>query len=105
MQNIFFSLVENFDEAEKAMQRMGDSAGTLNDAFEVYTESIASHIEVLKTQFQELAVAVVDSDIAKFFVDTGAGLLKFTTSVVKAAGVIPTLVGAFAAFKSIKSIS
>lgn len=105
MQNIFFSLVENFDEAEKAMQQMGDSAGTLNDAFEVYTESIASHIEVLKTQFQELAVAVVDSDIAKFFVDTGAGLLKFTTSVVKAAGVIPTLVGAFAAFKSIKSIS
>lgn len=105
MQNVFFSLVENFGEAEKAMNLMGESAGALNDAFSTYSESIAAHVQVFKTQFQELSVAIVGSDLAKGVVDFGTNLLSLATAISKAGMMIPTLLALWSAIKTVKSIS
>lgn len=105
MQNVFFSLVENFGEAEKAMSLMGESAGALNDAFSTYSESIAAHVQQFKTQFQELSVAIVGSDLAKGIIDFGTGLLGLATAISKAGMMIPTLLALWSAIRTAKSIS
>lgn len=105
MQNVFFSLVENFGEAEKAMNLMGESAGALNDAFSTYSESIAAHIQQFKTQFQELSAIIVGTDLVKGIVDFGTGLLGLATAISKAGMMIPTLLALLIAIKSLKSIS
>lgn len=104
MQNIFFSLVENFNEAEKAMRLMGDSAGALETAFSQYSDSIQAHIDKFKAQFQELSVAVVDSGLANAVIDIGTAFLNFATTLQKVGALIPTIVAAIATLKSIKSI-
>ena len=105
MQNVFFSLVENFGEAEKAMSLMGESAGALNDAFSTYSESIAAHVQQFKTQFQELSVAIVGSDLVKGVIDFGTGLLGLATAISKAGMTIPTLLALWSAIRTAKSIS
>lgn len=105
MQNVFFSLVENFDEAEKAMNLMDKSAGSLDEAFSTYSDSIAAHVQQFKTQFQELSVALVDSGLAKGIVDIGTGILNLATAITKAGMALPTLLAGIAAFKSLQSIS
>lgn len=105
MQNIFFSLVENFNEAEKAMGLMGESAGKLDEAFGVYSDSISAHIQQFKTQFQELSTAVIDSGLASGIVDIGTGFLSVATSLQKVGALLPTVIALVSAIKSIKSIS
>ncbi len=105
MQNIFFSLVENFNEAEKAMGIMGESAGALDSAFSKYSDSISAHIQQFKTQFQELSTAVVDSGLANGVIDIGTGFLSLVTSLQKAGALIPTVIALVSAIKSVKSIS
>lgn len=106
MQNIFFSIVENWDEAKKAMDLMGeDSLGALDTAFGTYEESISAHVQKFKTQFQELSTTVIGSDFAKGIVDVGTGLLSFATATSKLAGTLPTLASLVAIIKTIKSVS
>lgn len=106
MQNIFFSIVENWDEAKKAMDLMGDdSLGALDTAFGTYEESISAHVQKFKTQFQDLSTTVVGSDFAKGIVDIGTGLLSFATATSKLAGTLPTLASLVAIITTIKSIS
>lgn len=106
MQNIFFSIVENWDEAKKAMDLMGDdSLGALDTAFGTYEESISAHVQKFKTQFQDLSTTVVGSDFAKGIVDFGTALLSFTTATSKLAGTLPTLASLVAIITTIKSIS
>lgn len=106
MQNIFFSIVENWDEAKKAMDLMDeDSLGALDTAFGTYEESISAHVQKFKTQFQELSTTVIGSDFAKGIVDVGTGLLSFATATSKLAGTLPTLASLVAIIKTIKSVS
>lgn len=106
MQNVFFSIVENWDEATKAMDLMGsDSLGALDTAFGTYEESISAHVQKFKTQFQELSTTVVGSDFAKGIVDIGTGLLSFATATSRLAGTLPTLASLVAIIKTIQSVS
>lgn len=106
MQNVFFSIVENWDEAKKAMDLMGeDSLGALDTAFGTYEESISAHVQKFKTQFQDLSTTVVGSDFAKGIVDIGTGLLSFATATLKLAGTLPTLASLVAIIKTIQSAS
>lgn len=105
MQNIFFSLVENFDEAEKAMGLMGESTGKLDEAFATYSDSISAHIQQFKTQFQELSAAVIDSGLANGVIDIGTGFLSLATSLQKVSALLPTIITLVSAGKSIKNIS
>lgn len=105
MQNVFFSLVENFDEAQKAIDLMDASGGALNDAFGTYSDSIKAHIDTLKASYQELSTVVVDSGLAKGIVDIGSGFMSLTTSIVKLGGTLPTLLALLGIIQNIKNIS
>lgn len=82
-QNVFYSILEQFQEAENAMEKMSNSAGTLEKAYDVYMDSVTAHINQLKAQFQALSQAAMSSDLLKFFIDLGSKVLQFATSLAK----------------------
>ena len=54
-QSVFYSLVEQFQEASGAMDEMANSAGTLQESYAVFMESITAHINQFKAAFQSLS--------------------------------------------------
>ena len=84
-QNVFYSILEQFQEAEKAMDAMTGSAGTLDKAYSIYMESITAHINQFKAAWQALSQTVMDSGLITKIVDIGASLVKLVDGLIKIA--------------------
>lgn len=82
-QNVFTSIMENFDEASKAMDAMADSAGTLDDAYATHMDSAQAHVDQFKASLTELGSHLFDSESLKFIVDLGKGLIEVIGLVAK----------------------
>lgn len=93
-QNVFSSLITQFQEAEGAMDSMQDSAGELEEAYGIYLDSIEAHTKTLKAAFDELSRDFVDSDLAK-------GVIDFLTVVVGALDTLIEKLGGVGALLSI----
>ena len=88
---------------------MEDLEGAYNDALkaegsalkenEAYLDSIQGRIDLFTNSLQTMWMNFINADVVKFFVDLGTAAIKFIDTI----GVIPTLLGAFAGFKFIKS--
>ena len=103
-QNVFYSIIEQFREAEKAMDAMSDSGGALQEAFDIRLSSIQSHVNQLKAAFDELSVSFLDSDFAKGAVDALRTILELLTKVIDKIGVgglIGGIIGLTVAFKAL----
>lgn len=82
-QAIFYSIIENFQEASGAMESMTNSAGALTDAYKVYLDSAKAHIDIFKASFQELAKNFIDAGFIKTVVDFGTTILNILNAVAK----------------------
>lgn len=89
-QSVFYSLIEQFQEASGAMDAMANSAGELSGAYSVYLDTTQAHINQFKATFQDLGSDVFQSDTLKGFVDTGAGILKVLDALIEKFGVFGT---------------
>ena len=83
-QNVFYSILEQFKEAEQAMDAMASSAGALGTAYDIYMESITAHINQLKAAFQALSQTVMDSGAITWFIDYVTKIVKTIDSVISA---------------------
>lgn len=101
-QNIFYSLVNNFDEAQRSMLAMEESTGELQEAYDIYLDSIQAHVKTLKAAFDELSVTFVNSDLAKFGVDFLTNILEMLTGIIDKFGIIKILLGGAGIFAAIK---
>lgn len=110
MQAVFYSLVQNFGEAEKAMEAMGAAEGELTEKNEVFANSIEGRMNQFRNEFKKLGTEIFTSDWIKDAVAMARDLLgviakitKAITSVVKALGgikvVLPGIVLAVGAMK------
>ncbi len=103
-QNVFFSIIEQFGEAEKAMTAMQNSQGAMASAYDERMESIEAHMDTFKAAYEELANSFIDKDISKGVIDFGTALLNILTAVSDAMGgmksVAPIVTGALATFIS-----
>ena len=104
-QNIFTSLVTQFQEAENAVERMKNSAGELEEAYAIRMESIQAHIDQLKAAFAKLATDIVDSDTAKLFVDVLTKVLVVIDQLINKIGVLGTTGGLVAFVTLIKTLA
>lgn len=95
-QNIFASLMTQFGEAEDAMERMNNSAGELQESYDIYLGSIQAHVQTLKAAFDELSRDFVDSGFAKSVVDILTSIVELLDFFIDKIGVIGTLLGASA---------
>lgn len=82
-QNVFYSLMEEFSLATDAMDQMQFSAGALSSAYDVYMGTTEAHVNRLKAAWTEFSTSVVNTDLAKFFVDLGTSALEGLTGIAK----------------------
>lgn len=99
IQPVFYSIMQNFQDALKVMDSMEGAGGTMAESYATYTESISGHLEQIKTTFAELAKDVLSSDLVKTVLDIANGLLKVVDSLAKAKALIPAIVAAIASIK------
>lgn len=104
--------MENFSEAEGAMQRMGTSEGALSQANELYLNSVQAHVQQLKNAFTEFSQSAISAEFISQFVNfvkvllqATSGVLKFINALGGLRTVIPLAVSLFAIFKGDAIIS
>lgn len=93
MQAVFYSLVQNFGEAEKAYEAMGKAEGELTEKNEVFANSIEGRTNQFRNEFKKLGTEIFTSDwikdavsMAKDALGMLAQIAKALTGVVKALG-------------------
>ncbi len=82
-QSVFYSLVEQFQEASGAMDEMANSAGTLQESYAVFMESITAHINQFKAAFQSLSQSAVTKDFVNDIIDLGTNFLKIFDGIMR----------------------
>ena len=103
-QNIFTSLVTQFREAENAMDAMANSAGALEESYDIRLSSIQAHVNQLKVAFDQLSMDVVESDFAKGVVDTVSKIVIAIDTVIEKVGVLGTILGTIAAIELLRNL-
>lgn len=105
-QNIFYSLINQFNEASKAMDAMTSSAGAMSSANSVYMESVGAKADRMEASFQELSSTLLDSSIIGWLYDFGNAALNAVSAfdawpakIALVAAGLPTLIGLFREFK------
>lgn len=105
-QNIFYSLINQFNEASKAMDAMTSSAGAMSSANSVYMESVGAKADRMEASFQELSSTLLDSSIIGRLYDFGNAALNAVSAfdawpakIALVAAGLPTLIGLFREFK------
>lgn len=104
-QTVFYSIVENFQEATGAMEMMEGSAGALSDSYSVHMDTIEAHTNKFHTAWQQLSMDVVNSDVVKSFVDIGTTLLNVADKMQKVHLLLPAILASINAIKAIKLVS
>lgn len=91
-QNIFYSLIGQFQEAERAMQEMAEnSSGALAEAYGERMESVTAHLDTFKAAYQEMSSSFIDEDMLKGIIDFGTSLLNILTKVSDVLGGMKSL--------------
>lgn len=75
-QAVFYSLVEQFQEASNAMDAMADSSGELEAAYGTYMESVTAHINQFKASYQDIASGFFDASFLNSIVDRGSTIIQ-----------------------------
>lgn len=108
--NVLISIIENFEDAEKAMQTALNSAGSAAQENKKWIDSIAGSINQLQREYEVLSQNVLGSDLVKNAVNLASGFLESINWIVETFGALPAVVSAatiaLEAFgKSIKAVS
>lgn len=82
-QNVFYSVIQNFDEVKDSMVSMQESAGELQSSYTVHLNSIEAHTNQFKASFQELSRTLIDSDLIKEVVDFGTKIIEILTKIAE----------------------
>lgn len=98
--NTLAALLGNMEDLEGAYKDALNAEGSAMRENAAYLDSIQGRIDLFNNTLQTMWMNFINADVVKFIVDIGTGLLK----VVDTLGLIPTLLGAFAGFKTLKSI-
>lgn len=89
--NIGSAIIQNFSQAEKAVDMMGDSAGSAEQEFAKAQEGISYKLNALKETSVGIWQNLIDSDAIKTGVDTLTGLLGILDKLTSALGTIGTI--------------
>ncbi len=87
-QSVFYSMVEQFQEAAGAMEDMANSAGTLQKSYATNMKSTTAHINQFKAAFQSLSQTTFSTDFLNGIIDFGTGLLGIIETLMRLTEVV-----------------
>lgn len=79
--NVTAALIENFDIAEDAVMKLGDSAGSALVENEKYLDSVAGKVAQLQSSLESLSTSVLSSELVKWVVSLLDGLTRLATVI------------------------
>ena len=94
-------------QIEKAYEAAKNSAGSAQEEFDRWSQSIEAHINTFKASFESLSQTIIDSDLIKFIIDGGTSILNLLESIVDTVGTLGTIglgAGIFAVVKNVGNI-
>lgn len=94
--NILASMITNFEEAERAAQVSASSMGSALKENETQLDSIKGKVAQFQSAYQSLSATVINSGLAKSFVDGGTSIISVLDQIIQKIGGLPTLVAAAA---------
>jgi len=105
-QNAFYSIMQNWQDAQSIVQNEADGYGALRKAQDEYINSIEGKLEQLKATWEGFSANLLDSGAIKGMMDAINGLVSALSAVVSVGnGIIPMIAiisvvayGAFLAF-------
>jgi TP901 family phage tail tape measure protein len=81
-QNVFYSIIEQFQEAQNAMRTMDDSEGALQNAYSTFLDSVQAKINRFKATFQDLSQSLFDSNMLSGFVSVGTFIFNGLSNIL-----------------------
>lgn len=101
--NVVAALLENFTIAEAALTDSANAAGSALAENEKYLDSIEGKIANFKASFESLSTNLISSDLIKFIVDIGTGILDILNYLTQLNLLLPAIIAAVMLYKSINS--
>lgn len=80
--SVFLSMMENWENVEKAAASAMDSFGSATEENEKYLDSIAGKTANFASAFQQLSQTIINSDLVKIFIDLGTNGVKALDGLV-----------------------
>lgn len=106
-QDVFFSLINNFNDTKQAMDDMANSAGNMQEAYDTYLNSTEAHVNSFKAAMTGLGADIFQTDRMNAVVDVGRAIINVIDGIVKAinalGGVKTILISVIAGFALFKS--
>ena len=99
-QNVYASIVGQFQEAEGAMSAAADSAGKMSDAYNIWLDSISGHLGKIQATFQSLSGDVLSSGLTNFVLSIANGILQVVDGLAKTKTLFPAILVAITSIKS-----
>lgn len=95
--NVGAAVLNNFDIAKNALATALSSAGSAEEEFAKWTDSIEAKLQRLEATWQSLSQSFISSDLVKWVIDSGTSILGLLDSITQKGGaltaILPTLAG------------
>ena len=95
--NVVAALLNNFEDAGAAMKAAQNAAGSATAENEKYLDSINGKLQKTQALFQSISSEAINSDLVKFLLDVGNGLMSIVDFMAKANMLLPSIVAAVGA--------
>lgn len=89
--NVISSMLNNFETAEGALQAAANATGSAYEENEKYLDSIAGRLDVLSAKFEALSNSIINSNLVKFIISIGDGILNILNQLDELNVLIPVL--------------
>ena len=84
--NNLLALFDNFEQYNKALATAQGAAGTLQEQQDIYMESTAAHLQVLKASVEDIYDSLADTDSINGLIDGLSTAATFTANLVDGLG-------------------
>lgn len=102
--NILASLLQSPETLNKAYRQAQDAQGSAEIENQKYKQSIQGRMKEFTNQAQELASTLLQSDLVKFFVDFGSGVVDTINDITTALGGVGTALATLGSISLIKGL-
>lgn len=99
-QAVFYSIIEQFKDAEGAMEAMQNSAGTLEESYAYYLDSMSAHVNTFKNAWTEMSATIAQKGIVTSVVDFGTAIVNAANKLAKVHMLLPAIAASILAIKT-----
>lgn len=99
-QAVFYSIIEQFKDAEGAMEAMQNSAGTLEESYAYYLDSMSAHVNTFKNAWVDLSATIAEKGTVTTIVDMGTAIVNVANKLAKMHMLLPAISASIIAIRA-----